>query len=278
MLRQPVTITLYRRSLKNKTKELGKLIEKERTFRGKRPNWRTDLKKEIVSILTNSGGTTFTKIFEELKKLPKNLKPGSYETLSELLTELYNQGQVEKEPLHPYKWKATPIGALFQRAGEETEKRMKKLGPWKDRYPAVGEPREIDFEEYYKRRGISISPEIGKDFVEEAKGILHKTYPTPEEREKYFGDEKKFLKDIEKGAPALHAAWMSLIVYLSTDISRVLKLFLVVCGMERARAGRKLSPERIEQLCRLAEVWGTEKIKGDISRRIKEALEEVESV
>ena len=263
MLRQPVTITLYRRSLKNKTKELGKLIEKERTFRGKPLDWRSHLKAKIVSLLAETGGLTFTKLH---KILPNDLRPGSYETLSEVMKELYEEGQIEKEALYPYKWRATPTGSLFQHVGKELEKLEREM--WKKVPPGRA------FEDVWGVHPPSTLKKIrdmrASEWVKEVQNFLQKMMPSPEERKKYFEDEKKFLKDLKRGAPSFYAAWFK----MGADLSDLTKWLLITCNVEQARAERKLSPERIEQLCRIAEAQAAEKVKGLVSGIVRKALEE----
>ena len=239
------------------------MVEKERTFRGKRPNWRTDLKRKIVSLLVDTGGMTFTKIFEELKKLPEDLRPGSYETLSELLKELYEEGEVEQEPFYPRRWEATPAGAFFARAGEKMEKFLEVTGK---------EARELDPDQIVYAPRNSVTKSDVRYVVQTTRKILHKMMPQ-EERKKYFGDEKELLKNLKKMAPDLCRAWRNAVVHSTIGTGRILEVLFAAYLAERARVRGRLPQKQEEQLCRMAEALTVEQVRrllSDLLRRVSE--------
>ena len=245
------------------------MIEKERKFRGKPLDWRSHLRAKIVSLLAETGGLTFTKLH---KILPSDLRPGSYETLSEVMKELYEEGQIEKESLYPYKWRTTPTGSLFQHVGKEIEKLEQELELEEEMWKKV--PPGRAFEDVWGVHPPSTLEKIrdmrASEWVKDIQSLFQKGMLLPEERKKYLGDEKKFLKDLKRVAPSFWAAW----VKMNEDLSVLTKWFLMVCSIERARAGRKLSPERIERLCRIAEGHAAKKVEGLVTGIVRKALEE----
>jgi hypothetical protein len=264
------------------------LVEKERTFRGKRPDWRSHLKRKIFSLLVDKGGLTFTELFKELKNLPKEVRPGSYETLSELLKELYEQGEVEQEPLYPHKWKATSEAAIFERAARLAYQRA--IGEM-DRavyYDELNIMKEIVYDEWArpkpkavkKESGIEKAQKIEERMNEDLKSlwmdyirdIVHDAAKSEKKTvEEYLGvPESAFLERIKKTTPRFLRAWFE----TGVKVVYPLQGLLMACQIEQAKVKGKLSQKQIERLHTLlvARAMGTPILRV-VSDVVKEALE-----
>jgi len=274
-----------------------RLAETERKRRdlymGKLQDWRSHLKRKIISLLVDAGGMTFTKIFEELKKLPKELRPGSYETLSKLLKELYEQGEVEQEQFYPRRWKATAEASIFERASrlvyrwamEEMDRAIyydelstmkeiiyDKLGRPKERLQLrTGKKEELGAEgameieermnEELRSRWINYIREIVRDAAKSEKKTV----------EEYLGiSESAFLERIKKTTPRFLHAWFE----VGVRVVYPLQGLLMACQIERAKTKDKLSKKQIDRLCALLEARaaGTP-IQRSISAVVRETLE-----